>query len=62
MSRGRIAWVDDAKGLGVVLVLVLHSVFPEPMRAVASAFAMMLFSGFLDLSFLLSHTIRFRNL
>ena len=49
MSRGRIAWVDDAKGLGVVLVLVLHSVFPEPMRAVASAFAMMLFfwlSGF----------------
>lgn len=49
MSHKRILWVDNAKGLGVIFVLTLHSVFPEPLRAVISAFAMMLFfwlSGF----------------
>lgn len=49
MSHTRIPWVDGAKGLGVIFVLVLHSVLPEPLRAVISAFAMMLFfwlSGF----------------
>lgn len=49
MPNKRITWVDSAKGFGIVLVLILHSVFPEPLRAVASAFAMMLFfwlSGF----------------
>lgn len=49
MPHKRIPWVDSAKGLGVIFVLTLHSAFPEPLRAVISAFAMMLFfwlSGF----------------
>ena len=53
MSYRYTTWVDDAKGTGIVLVLVLYSVFFELLRVIASIFAMMLFVLLsLDLRFL----------
>lgn len=50
-KRERISWIDSAKGLGIILVVLGHNIPPEPAVSLIYAFHMPLFfflSGYLE--------------